>query len=206
MKATKQPIKKTLEHAAKRRQHKARNTSPREGRTATAHKTVELPSDLTPPDIIVAYTDGSSSLKDKQGGWAFVARFGGEEFRRSGFLRGDITSNKAELSAMIECLKSIGLTGQPLRVFTDSQYVANCINAWIPIWQRNDWKTSTGELVSNLDMLKALWRLVEKHRENRAVTIAWVKGHNGNPLNELADRMAGKARKVGKGVNRIRKV
>ncbi|MDA8154693.1 MAG: ribonuclease HI, partial [Acidithiobacillus sp.] len=37
---------------------------------------------------------------------------------------------------------------------------------------------------------RVLWQALHKEYQARKVTLEWVRGHNGHPENELADRLA----------------
>ena len=50
----------------------------------------------------------------------------------------------------------------------------------------SDWKKADKKPVKNVDLWKKLLTLMEPHR----VTFEWVKGHDGNPLNERCDSLA----------------
>jgi ribonuclease HI len=97
------------------------------------------------------------------------------------------TNNRMELKAVIEGLKSLN-PGQKVVVFTDSRYVIDSASKWIFGWKRKGWRTAAGKLVKNIDLLKKLDKLVNKHE----VEWVWVKGHSGDAGNEMADFLANK--------------
>ncbi|MFQ3232265.1 MAG: ribonuclease HI, partial [Reinekea sp.] len=53
----------------------------------------------------------------------------------------------------------------------------------------NGWKTASRKPVKNQDLWITLDALIEKHN----VSWHWVKGHAGDPMNELADQLANQA-------------
>ena len=78
---------------------------------------------------------------------------------------------------------------EPCRVtlFTDSQYLRNAVEKkWLTGWQRNGWKTAAKKPVKNKD----LWERLQKQLDRHAVTLNWVRGHNGHPENERCDELA----------------
>jgi uncharacterized phage-like protein YoqJ len=82
----------------------------------------------------------------------------------------------------------VELTG-PVRVVSDSTYVVNCFkNRWWEGWQRRNWKNSQRQDVANQD----LWRpLVDRYLADPGrLEFQWVKGHSGNDMNDLVDRLA----------------
>lgn len=71
-------------------------------------------------------------------------------------------------------------------VLSDSQYVVNGCSTWLSGWKSNGWKTYAKKDVLNKD----LWELIDLDLKVVAPSFKWVKGHNGNPGNELADQLA----------------
>ena len=74
-----------------------------------------------------------------------------------------------------------------IQVFTDSEYVCNGFNkGWLKGWLRNGWRNSKGKAVANQDLWEELLALTDAPN----VTFTHVKGHSGNPMNKLCDRLA----------------
>lgn len=91
-----------------------------------------------------------------------------------------------ELTAVIEALKALK-TVCNITLYTDSKYVMNGINEWLPNWKRNNWKTSNKKNdVKNVDLWTKLDELIKPHE----IRWVWVKGHNGHPENERVDSLA----------------
>jgi ribonuclease HI len=89
-----------------------------------------------------------------------------------------------EIRAVLEALRT--LPG-PLTIVSDSTYVVNCFrDEWWVRWQRNGWRNAKKEPVANTDLWKPL---IELYQERRPV-FRWVKGHSGDPMNDLVDRLA----------------
>ena len=90
-----------------------------------------------------------------------------------------------EISAAFEAVRAI--EGQ-LEVVSDSTYVVNCFrDRWHEGWLKRGWKNSSRQPVANRDLWEPFIELV-LGRGN--VTFRWVKGHNGDPMNDLVDRLA----------------
>lgn len=147
---------------------------------------------------VTIYTDGSASTKDKTGGWGFVARYAGAEQQRSGFSHGT-TISVMEILAINKALHFLRPNDIPVSIFSDSKYAVNSLTEWGPIWEKEGWLTSTGKPVSHVDLIRSTMRLIERHKQYRRVDISWIKGHSGDPSNEIADRLAGTARRARKG-------
>lgn len=144
-------------------------------------------------DTISLYTDGSCSVRDKSGGWAYIGIFGDKFVKSYGF-ESDTTVNRMELTAIIQALAGVEEGQSPLRIFSDSEYCVNCANVWAARWELMDWHTPFGDPIKNADLVKSLHEWIEYHKCFRAVSLSWVRGHNKNPYNEVADLLCGDAR------------
>lgn len=131
------------------------------------------------------YTDGASKKNPDGGGWGVWGTEDGEEVlnMRGGELA--TTNNRMELTAVIKGLQATDKR-TPITIYTDSQYVKNGITQWILKWMRNGWRTAAGKPVKNKD----LWKILFASTQNRNIKWEWVRGHNGNKGNEMADSLA----------------
>lgn len=111
-------------------------------------------------------------------------RFRGTEKQINGG-EDDTTNNRMELMAAIMALESLK---RPCHVVlhTDSVYVKEGITSWIKRWKQNGWRTSNKKPVKNVD----LWQRLDEALNRHEVDWRWVKGHAGDPGNELADELA----------------
>ena len=103
-----------------------------------------------------------------------------------------IIDSKVSLSAWQEyCNSEEG--EQPslkeIKIYTDSIYLKEGITVWIEKWEKNNWKTSDKKNVKNIDLWKKLKELTKPIR----VEWCWIKGHSGDPMNDLADKLAKEA-------------
>ena len=139
---------------------------------------------LHAPDRIVVYTDGACSGNPGPGGWAWATAPDGA---RSGFGGEPLTTNqRMEIRAVLEALRALA-DGQPIHVMSDSTYVVNCFrDKWYVRWEANGWRNAQRKPVANADLWRPLIELVTTHD----VTFGWVKGHGGDPMNELVDQLA----------------
>lgn len=130
------------------------------------------------------YTDGSCLKNPGCGGWACVTK---NKFQICGGDK-ETTNNIMELTAVINGLeKCLDIGEHEVTVFTDSKYVKNGITQWIHSWISNNWMTSQNQPVKN----KKLWKkLYEISKKINSLKWEWVKAHDGNELNEKADKLA----------------
>lgn len=139
-------------------------------------------SDLSTVTTVV-FTDGACIRNPGPGGWAWAVS---AEHHGSGS-EPATTNQRMELTAVLEAVKAF--PGR-LEVVSDSTYVVNCFkDRWWAGWRSKGWRNSKGEPVANQD----LWRdLVGRVVDERAgeITFRWVKGHSGNLMNDLVDRLA----------------
>lgn len=139
------------------------------------------------------WTDGACSGNPGPGGWGAVLKTGDTEKDISG-AESPTTNNRMELMAAIEALNALKKPCQ-VRLHTDSQYVKNGLTQWINNWKRKGWRTADGKPVANQDLWLALEAAVARHQ----VEWFWVRGHNGDPMNERADKLAREAIKTLRG-------
>ena len=131
----------------------------------------------------IYYTDGSAVPNPGDGGFAVikdmqVCKLGGEA---------ETTNIRMEGFALITALKDAN--GAACKIYTDSEFWINVITKWSLGWEAKGWKKSGGE-IKNLDIVKEVCPL---YRQSQAELI-WVRGHNNDPGNEMADEWANKAR------------
>lgn len=135
--------------------------------------------------MIEIFTDGACSGNPGSGGWGAILRCGDTEKELSGGAA-DTTNNRMELTAVIEALKALKRECE-ITLYTDSRYVMDGVNEWLPNWKRNDWRTTNKKsAVKNIDLWQELDRLLPLHK----IKWVWVKGHNGHPENERVDKLA----------------
>ncbi|XP_049887164.1 ribonuclease H1-like [Pectinophora gossypiella] len=139
---------------------------------------------------ITVYVNGACSKNgqaDAQGGFGV---FWGENhpLNTSEPVRGRATNNRGEIQGAIRAITQALDNGIPrLTIYTDSQYLINCMKVWISGWKQNNWIRSTGDPVRNQENLQELDNL-----QSRLQLVEWihVKAKNGNHGNDEANRLA----------------
>ena len=103
------------------------------------------------------------------------------------------TNQRMEIYAVLDALRRHADRADehgaplPIEIVSDSTYVVNCFrDKWWVKWQRNGWKNSKKEPVANNDLWEPLIELVQAGD----VSFRWVKGHSGDPMNDLVDELA----------------
>ena len=134
--------------------------------------------------VIEIYTDGACRGNPGPGGWGALLISGKHQRTMHG---GDpeTTNNRMELTAAIEALNALKGHSSVI-LYTDSKYVMDGINEWMPNWIKRGWKTAAKKPVKNKD----LWQALDEATGRHEIVWRWVKGHNGNPGNEMADELA----------------
>lgn len=138
---------------------------------------------------IVIYTDGACSGNPGPGGWGAVLFYGDNKKELSGY-EPLTTNQRMEITAVLQALKALKVTGWKVTVYSDSAYVVNAFQQnWIKNWQKNGWKNSKKEPVANQE----LWRELVEQCEKNYLNLQKVKGHAGQEWNERCDELARKA-------------
>jgi|TARA_B110000438_G_C15731974_1_gene614644 ribonuclease HI len=133
---------------------------------------------------IEIYTDGACRGNPGPGGWGVLLIYEGIKKTLYGGAQ-DTTNNRMEMQAVIEALKALKSDCE-VSLYTDSKYVMDGINKWLPGWKKRDWQTSNKKPVKNRD----LWEILDIATQSYKIEWHWVKGHTGNPGNEKADSLA----------------
>ena len=136
---------------------------------------------------IKIFADGACSGNPGKGGYAAIIKYGDKVKKITGCSH-HTTNNRMELTAIIEALRTIKSPCH-IHIFTDSNYVVRGMNEWVFKWKKNGWKNSSKKPVANRELWEELLRLSSNHN----ITWNWIRGHDGNPENELCDRLAKEA-------------
>ena len=138
-----------------------------------------------PNSQIEIYTDGSCTVKTKDGGFGAAIYFDNKVKQICGGTK-NTTNNREELTAVIKALNSL-LNCHQIKLYTDSDYVLKGFTTYLPKWKANDWKIANkNSSVKNIDLWKELDHIAKRHK----ITWLKVKAHSGNIGNTLADTLA----------------
>ena len=130
---------------------------------------------------VTVYTDGGASGNPGPGGYGIVLLSGEHRKEMSGGFR-LTTNNRMELLAVIIALETLKFGGTDVTIYSDSKYVVEAITkGWVFGWEKKGFAKK-----KNPDLWKRFLKIYPKHK----VEFVWVKGHAGNELNEVADRLA----------------
>lgn len=138
--------------------------------------------------MITYYTDGSASPNPGPGGFSVIRDgaphiIGGEPARETTNIRMEGLAIKTAL---------LDADGDECQIFTDSEFWINVITKWAPGWEAKGWKKKGGE-IKNLDIVQSVYPLYVQSKAK----LTWVRGHEGDEGNEMADEWANEARKRG---------
>lgn len=135
-----------------------------------------------PGETTTVYTDGACSGNPGPGGWAWAVPAGRY---RSGSAA-HTTNQRMELQAVLD---AVGALDGRLDVVSDSTYVVNCFrDRWWKGWMARGWTNSQRKPVANRDLWEPLVAAYLEAPER--VGFRWVKGHSGDVMNDVVDRLA----------------
>jgi ribonuclease HI len=138
-------------------------------------------------DRICIYTDGSCLNNPGPGGYCAVILATDRTYTEVAGGEANTTNNRMELQAAIAALEKYQDRAKTkFRIMSDSQYLINGMKKWLPSWEKKGWKTADGKPVKNTDLWLRLKELARPHD----IQWVWVKGHDGNTYNELANGRA----------------
>lgn len=133
--------------------------------------------------MIIYYTDGSCEPNPGTGGFAVI-----RDMKPHILAGGQNTTNiRMEGLAIIVALNDAA--GEPCVIHTDSEFWINVVTKWGPGWEAKGWKKKGGE-IKNLDIVKDICTIFKTSQ----ASLVWVRGHNNDQGNELADHWANEAR------------
>lgn len=143
-------------------------------------------ADTVRTDTIVVYTDGACSGNPGPGGWAWAVAPKGDPSRSGS--EGHTTNQRMEILAALDAIREFADDPRTIVVVSDSAYVVKCFTEnWWKGWLARGWRNSQRQPVANRDLWEPLIELVNSRGR---VEFEWVKGHSGDPMNDLVDALA----------------
>lgn len=149
-----------------------------------------------PPLKIEIYTDGGYFEKHDMGGWGSVMFEQDREIDRASDWQKQTSSLEMELKAAVMGLEKLETQLNTVRprpyqvtLYTDSRILIEGLNRKIHLWRENHWTHKSGNRVK----YQSLWERLEALTHQYQVGWQWVKAHNGNQGNTLADQLAREA-------------
>ncbi|XP_034951645.1 ribonuclease H1-like [Chelonus insularis] len=137
------------------------------------------------------YTDGACSDNGRRSARAGIGVYFGDNHPEnvSKPINGRATNNRAEIEAVIEAANIAKRHGmEKIRINTDSEFLINCQEKWMPKWKAKGWKTAKNQPVINKEELIRM----EEALAPLDVEFLHVRGHHGVHGNEMADKLARK--------------
>lgn len=139
------------------------------------------------------YTDGSCLKNPGSGGWSYVELVPCKDGYKTRIVsdgKANTTNNEMELTAAYQAILSAYKSGiKRVYIHADSAYVVNAIaKNWLRKWKINGWKTAQDTPVKNQKIWEKIYKMI--YEKDMDVITVQVKGHSGNVLNELADKIA----------------
>ena len=123
------------------------------------------------------YCDGAYANSIDQGGAAAIFVKDNVILDKKFIGLTNTTNNRMEIFGVLIALEYILESEETeFNIYSDSQYVINTLT--------KSWKTK-----KNLDLWKRVYELIDKIKDKK-INYIWVKGHNGDQFNEIADIFA----------------
>jgi len=145
-------------------------------------------------DAIQIYTDGSYKHLQKKGGFGVVFILGKrmKKYHSRSFV--DTTNVRMEIRGVIHALEKCN-PGHTIDIYCDNEHVINMANEWLD----NNIANNTMSSKANIDLWRKFYLARKVHLDGKSkLKFIWIRGHAGNPFNEMADKLATKASRKGK--------
>ena len=152
-------------------------------------------SNNQPPLKIDIYTDGGYFEKLDIGGWGSVIFKQNQEIERVSDWQKQTSSLEMELKAAVNALDQLhdkvgaDYPNCQVTLYTDSRILIEGLTEKIHRWRDDQWVHKSGNPVK----YQSLWENLERLTHQYQVIWQWVKGHNGNKGNTIADGLAREA-------------
>lgn len=132
------------------------------------------------------FTDGACRGNPGPGGWGAIVLFPDSHVQELGESHPQTSNNQMELTAALKALEGLKDLSCPVALYTDSQYLINGIERWLPAWERKQWQTAQGKDVAHQE----LWKALAIEKKKRTVRWNYIPGHANYPGNDRCDEIA----------------
>jgi len=155
-----------------------------------------VPSEASQISAYTLYSDGACRGNPGPGAWGSIGQdpsgvllfeISGIDFRT--------TNNRMELEGAIKAIEvfidhleenDLAISA-PVILYSDSKYVVDGLEKWVPGWKSRGWKKADKKAPENLELWQTLDALKSRMPQ---LKMRWVKGHSGHPQNERCDQLA----------------
>lgn len=159
-----------------------------------------IPADIKLKNRAYAlFCDGACRGNPGPGSWASMGQdqAGAVLFEIFG-VQERTTNNQMEIQGAIEALSELKriIESNELTfdcevfLFSDSKYVVEGMESWVPGWKKRGWIKSDKKVPENLERWQKLDELKGYFPQLHFI---WIKGHAGHPQNERCDQLANSA-------------
>ena len=146
----------------------------------------------------IIYTDGAargndSKLTDNPSAWGMIVHLDNKEVFKFGKASFGNNNNGMELTAISYAIKFVFDNNiDDVNFISDSSYVLDGIQSWMPKWRKNGWKKKSGE-IKYLDTWKQIsYYLLELEKKGVPVDFNYEESHVGNPGIDSVDEYVNK--------------
>ncbi|MBN2865572.1 MAG: ribonuclease HI [Thiotrichales bacterium] len=150
------------------------------------------PEQIQPNTSLDVFSDGGYVSKLHIGGWGVVVIESNQStYTDSGACRTQ-SSLEMELLAAVNALEAAKVALKPnqnIVLHTDSRILIEGLDGKIERYKQQNWHHLSGRPVES----RELWERFETLTRALNARVEWVKGHNGNPGNQMADQLARQA-------------
>ena len=130
------------------------------------------------------FTDGSAIGNPGPGGWGAVLVLGKCRWEMSGAIPWT-TISEMELVAAVQALRPLPDRAR-VELYSDSEYLIYGMRVFVFHWKRQGWRNRRGNQLQH----RELWSELIALNARLHIRWTWIKGHNGNPEQSRADRLA----------------
>ena len=146
-------------------------------------------------NYVQVYTDGSciNNPEEPNRKLAGIGVFFNPRNRHNTCMKvlGEQTNIRGEIMAIIQAIRiAAKLQVTRLKINTDSELTIRTVEEYIPRWEENEWKTSQGRAIQNLELILQLRNTIKRLEGKLEVSFRFIKAHVGHFGNEEADKLA----------------